>query len=72
MRRWRGNMSGERYLGNTNTKEVHDLDNEDTSSRGCQIDEIIDAGHDKPYNSLTTANNDGYDNCAKCLSGSTR
>lgn len=73
-RRWRGHMNGERYLANTNPskKEVHDLDNEDTSANGCQIDEIIKAGHDKPYNSVEAAHADGYDNCAKCLSGSRR
>ena len=62
-------MNGERYCGNTNNKEVHDLDNEKTN---CQIDEIIDAGHDKPFSSLTTAHNQGYDNCHWCLGGSTR
>ena len=72
MRRYTGNMNGERYLGNTNTKEVHDLDNENTSPDGCQIDEIISAGHDTPYSYLSDAHRDGYDNCAKCLSGSTR
>ena len=71
-RRYSGNMNGERYLGNTNKKEVHDLDNEDTAANGCQIDEIINAGNDKPYSSLNQAHNDGYDNCAKCLSGSSR
>jgi hypothetical protein len=65
-------MNGERYLANTNKDEVHDLDNEDTSANGCQIDEIIRAGHDKPYSSLATAQQDGYDNCAKCIGGSTR
>lgn len=33
---------GIRYLGNTNKKEVHDLQNEKTQ---CQIDEILAAGH---------------------------
>ena len=65
-------MNGERYLGNTNNVEVHDLDNEDTNANGCQIDEIIAAGHDKPFNTLQQAHNAGYDNCDKCLSGSTR
>lgn len=27
-RRYEGNMNGERYLGNINTMEVHDLDKE--------------------------------------------
>ena len=70
-RRFNGNMKGERYLANTSSSklEVHDLDNEKTN---CQIDEIIRAGHDKPYNSLEAANRDGFDNCAYCIGGSTR
>jgi len=70
-RRHTGHMNGERYLANTSTskKEVHDLDNEKTN---CQIDEIIKAGHDKPYNSLDAAKKDGYDECDKCLKNSTR
>ncbi len=71
-RRRRGNMNGERYCGNMNNIEVHDLDNEDTHANGCQIDEIIDAGNDKPFESLSEAHRQGYDNCAKCLTGSTR
>lgn len=70
-RRYTGNMNGERYLANTSPSkmEVHDLDNEKVQ---CQIDEIIRAGHDKPYNSLAQANADGYDNGAFCIGGSTR
>lgn len=71
-RRYKGHMNGEKYLANTNKKEVHDLDNEKTGANGCQIDEIITAGHDRPYASLAAAHSDGYDNCAKCLSASTR
>lgn len=71
-RRWTGNMNGERYLGNANKMEIHDLDHEDASASGCQIDEIIRAGHDRPYESISTAHANGYDNCAKCLSGSRR
>lgn len=64
-------MNGERYLANTSPtkKEVHDLDNEKVE---CQIDEIIAAGHDKPYDSQQEANADGYDNCHYCIGGSTR
>lgn len=65
-------MNGERFLGNVNKKEVHDLDQEDTSASGCQINEIIAAGHDRPFNSLPDARRAGYDNCAKCLGGSRR
>lgn len=71
-RRYLGHMNGERYLGNTDKKEVHDLDNEDTADNGCQINEIIEAGHDKPFNSLDNAHSEGFDNCAKCLPGSKR
>ena len=66
-RRKTGNMNGEQYLGNKSNKEVHDLDNEKSGKNQCQIDEIIDAKNDKPYTSLTTAHNDGYDDCAHCL-----
>ncbi len=68
-RRHKGNMNGERYCGNTDKKEVHDLDNEKTN---CQIDEIIRAGHDKPFTTLPAAHSAGYDNCYYCLGGSTR
>ena len=68
-RRWTGNMRGERYCGNRSKKEVHDLDNEQTN---CQIDEIIRAANDRPFNSLPEAHAGGYDNCHWCLGGSTR
>jgi hypothetical protein len=60
-------MNGERYLGNVNTMEVHDLDN-----TNCQIDEIIAAGHDRPYTSHQAAKDDGFDNGHYCIGGSTR
>ena len=62
-------LYGKRFCANTNKMEVHDLDNEKTN---CQIDEIIRAGHAKPYDSLEQAHRDRYDNCAWCLGGSTR
>jgi hypothetical protein len=70
-RRNSGNMNGERYLANKSPSklEVHDLDNEQAN---CQIDEIIRAGHDKPYTSIEAAHADGYDNCAYCIGGSKR
>lgn len=69
MRRYKGNMKGERYLGNKRHKEVHDLDNEQAN---CQIDEIIAAKDDVPFGWLSEAYNQGYDNCAYCLGGSAR
>lgn len=71
-RRYTVNMNGERYLGNTSKLEVHDLDRENTAANGCQIDEIIVAGHDCPFDSLSAAHGAGYDNCAKCLGDSHR
>lgn len=71
MRRYKGNMNGERYLANASPskREVHDLDSEKPQ---CQIDEIIRAGHDRPYHSLDAAHAAGYDNCAWCLGNSSR
>ena len=61
-------------LGNTNTTEVHDLDNEKTGSGECQIDEIIDAGNAVTFDpdALQEANRLGYDNCHYCIGGSRR
>lgn len=71
MRRYKGHMNGERFLANANPakKEVHDLDNEKPQ---CQIEEIIRAGHDRPYATLAAAQAAGYDNCAWCLGDSRR
>ncbi|MHB1327681.1 MAG: hypothetical protein ACYC2K_05705 [Gemmatimonadales bacterium] len=70
-RRYTGNMNGERFLANTSPskKEVHDLDNEKSQ---CQIDEIIRAGHDRPYSSLAAAHAAGFDNCGYCIGASKR
>jgi hypothetical protein len=66
-RRYKGNMNGQRYLGNTSKKEVHDLDNEKTAANQCQIDEIITADNDKPFDTLASAHTAGYDDCDYCL-----
>ena len=70
MKRFMGNMNGERYCGNTNKKEVHDL--EDENGLMCQIDDIIKAGHDKPFDSLANAHTKGYDYCYWCIGDSRR
>lgn len=61
-----------RYCGNKSKMEVHDLDNEDNNASGCQIDEIIRAGHAKAFtpDNLSQAYSEGYDNCAYCIGGS--
>ena len=64
-----GVLYDEKYLGNTHTKEVHDLDLE---TENCQIDEIIEAGHATPFDTLKDAHEEGYDNCAFCLGNSER
>lgn len=60
-----------RYLGNTNTKEVHDLQREQTA---CQINEILRARHAVVFtpDTLVQAHSEGYDNCAHCIGKSTR
>ncbi len=70
-RRYTGRMNGERFLANANTSqlEAHDLDGEKSQ---CQIDAIIKAGHERPYNTLSAAHAAGYDNCAYCVGNSTR
>lgn len=59
------------FLGNTNTKEAHDLRSE---TRQCQIDEIIRAGHAVTFtpDSLAQAKGEGYDGCYHCTGSSTR
>lgn len=65
---------GKRFLGNTNTKEVHDLDNEKTGPNECQIDEIIRAGNARTFvpDTLEQAHKEGYDSCAYCIGRSKR
>ena len=74
MRRYGPPINGKRYVGNTNNKEVHDLNNEKTGTNQCQIDEIIAANHAKTFypDTLEQAGNEGYDNCAHCIGGSRR
>ena len=57
-----------RYLGNMNTKEVHNLDNEKS---GCEIAKIKPE-HKRSFDSLPAAKNAGYDNCAHCIGSSAR
>jgi hypothetical protein len=56
------------YLGNSNTKEVHNLDNEKDA---CKIAQIK-AGHRVQFSSLAEANRKGYDNCVHCIGRSKR
>lgn len=64
-RRYYPPFNGKRYIGNSNTEEVHDLDNE---NRNCQIDEIK-TEHVVTFSpdTLSQAHKEGYDNCAYCI-----
>lgn len=55
-----------RYLGNSNTKEVHDLFN---PKGNCQTDEIS-KNHRVSFDSLDSAHKAGYDNCYWCIGNS--
>lgn len=68
-RRYGYPFNGNRFIGNKNTKEVHDLDNEKIS---CRINEIK-TEHVVTFSpdTLATAKAAGYDNCAYCIGGST-
>ncbi|WP_419892829.1 hypothetical protein [Oceanobacillus kimchii] len=67
-RRYYHPFNGNRYIGNTNTNEVHDLENEKTS---CRINEIK---HDHIVNfnpdTHAQAKREGFDNCAYCIGNS--
>jgi hypothetical protein len=71
MRRSSPPLNGYRYVGNRKSREVHDLDRENTSAAGCQIDEMIRSGNAVPLQSLEAARLAGFDACAKCVGGST-
>ena len=68
MRRYQWPFNGNRFIGNTNTNEVHDLDNE---KNGCRINEIK-YDHVKKFNPDThsEAKRQGFDNCAHCIGNS--
>lgn len=57
-----------RYLGNSNTKEVHDLQHEHPS---CQMAEI-EIEHRVEFETLRAAHKAAYDNCHWCIGGSKR
>ena len=52
-----------RYIANTQTREIHDLDYEDER---CKLDEIPEE-HIKPYSKLFEALIEGYKQCQWCF-----
>lgn len=67
-RRYRPPFNGNRFIGNTNTNEVHDLVNE---KMNCSINEIK-SHHVKKFSPDThqQAKNEGFDNCYWCIGNS--
>lgn len=57
-----------RYLGNKNSKEFHDLDNQ---QGGCQIAKIK-VDNIRYFDTAAAARRAGYDPCGHCQTGSTR
>lgn len=58
-----------RFLGNDNPygdHEFHDLEHEIGS---CNVSQIIDHDHDRPFNTKQDAFNAGYDPCGHCMPG---
>lgn len=68
MRRNYPPFHGKQFIGNVNTNEVHNLDNEKTN---CQISEIK-YEHVRTFTPDThaEAKRQGYDNCAWCIGNS--
>lgn len=59
----------QRYLGDSVTKIVHDLDHEDPTSTGCGVDALLKSGNGVRFepDRLRQAAEEGYRNCPKCL-----
>ncbi|MDD4601475.1 hypothetical protein SDC9_04159 [bioreactor metagenome] len=68
MRRYQWPFNGKQFIGNTNTNEVHNLDNEKV---GCRINEIK-TNHVVTFTPDThyEAKRHGFDNCAHCIGNS--
>jgi hypothetical protein len=57
-------MNGEKYLGNTKSKEVHDLVRE---REQCKIDEVVYNENELPFSTLDKAHIQGYSDCRFCI-----
>lgn len=72
VRRHTGRVNGQRYLGDLESRAVHDLDNEDMSPEGCRVNDVVRAGNEQPFDTLESAKCFGYEPCAKCVQAETR
>jgi hypothetical protein len=57
-------MDGERWLGNSENKEVHDLERETPE---CMIAKIMEARHEIAFRVYQDAKDQGYKNCPHCV-----
>ena len=57
-------MAGEKYLGNKDKKEVHDLERETSE---CRIDEIMHADFEIAFRNIDDAHDQGYSDCPYCV-----
>ena len=63
-RRWSKGMAGEKYLGNKEKKEVHNLEAEKPE---CNIEQIIQAEYDIAFRTIDDAHDQGYSHCPYCM-----
>ncbi len=64
MRRYTAYMSGERFMADSRTRIVHDLEKEKGK---CLIDEIVRTGKELPFKNLNDAVAEGYSKCSYCF-----
>jgi hypothetical protein len=57
-------MAGEKYLGNRDNKEVHDLERETPE---CLIDKIMRADNEIAFRTIDDAHDQGYKDCPYCM-----
>ncbi len=68
MRRSHPPFKGKQFIGNQNTHEIHDLDNEDSAENGCQIRKIRRANIVTfAPDTIAEAHKEGFLNCHKCI-----
>jgi len=56
-----------RLIGNKHTKEIHNLEKENTKGNGCQIDKFIKSGHGTTVTNAEPLLKKDWSLCAKCF-----
>lgn len=67
-RRVKAPYDGKRYLGNMKGMKVHDLDRENTTKPGCQIDDVK-LDNIRMFDTVSQANQGGLKECSYCFKG---